>query len=104
MSPTRRGPRGEFDKRTWAALKGAYITYLKLEQATSKKQSSIKNLSLLVNGCVNKAGFTKTRDDLTRKLKTLQCRQSQCGGAEASDVDNIIQPWSLVRHLESNHY
>jgi hypothetical protein len=30
---------------------------------------TIKDLSKLVNGCVNKAGFNKTRDDLTRKLK-----------------------------------
>jgi hypothetical protein len=40
------------------ALKGAMSTYLKLEQAASKNQSTIKQLSLLVNAsCVNKGGY-----------------------------------------------
>jgi hypothetical protein len=61
IAPLRSGPLGQFEKRVWVALKGAYIdvTYLKLEQAASKKQSSIKRRPLLINGCVNKAGFCK---------------------------------------------
>jgi hypothetical protein len=69
VSPIKRGPIGDIPPLMYTALKGAFVTYLKLEQAGSKKQSTIKDLAKLVNGCVNKVGFSKKRDDLTRKLK-----------------------------------
>jgi len=69
LSPKKRGPCGEFSKAIFAALKGAYSTFLMLEQAECKKQSSIKDMALRVNACVNTAGHTRSRDDLTRKLR-----------------------------------
>ena len=45
-SPLKRGPCGEFSKAVFASLKGAYSTFLMLEQAESKKQSSIKEMAL----------------------------------------------------------
>ena len=69
-SPLKRGPVGPFPTPIYNALKGAFVTYLKLEQSESKKQSTIKSMSKLVNACVNKAGHEKVRDDLTRKLKS----------------------------------
>ena len=68
-SPLKRGPVGPFPTPIYNALKGAFVTYLKLEQSESKKQSTIKSMSKLVNACVNKGGHEKVRDDLTRKLK-----------------------------------
>lgn len=62
-SPLKTGPVGHFPKSIYDALKGCYITFLKLEQAESKKQSSTKKFATLVNATVNKAGFQKTRDD-----------------------------------------
>ena len=69
QSPMKKGPVGPFPNPIMKALKGSFVTYLKLEQANSKKQSSIKQLSKLVNATVNKAGSKKTREDLTRKLQ-----------------------------------
>lgn len=97
-SPLRRGPIGQFEKRVWVALKGAYVTYLKLEQAASKKQSSIKAMSLLVNGCVNKAGFTKVRDDLTRKLKKETADQFDVGKANVVEQRRLM--WTTSYNLE----
>jgi len=68
-SPLKRGPAGQFDVPVYNALKGACLTFLMLEQAESKKQSTIKVMSHHVNACVNYAGHTLTRDDLTCKLR-----------------------------------
>ena len=52
------------------ALKGAFSTYLKLEQATSKAQRTQDQLELLVNACVKKGGYDNSNQrDLVRKLK-----------------------------------
>jgi hypothetical protein len=69
QSPLKHGPIGDFAKSVRTALKGAFVTFLKLEQAESKKQSTIRQLSILVNACVNKAGFAKSGEFLTRKLQ-----------------------------------
>jgi hypothetical protein len=68
-SPMKRGPVGDFNKPTYNALKGAYSTFLKLEQAESKKQSNLKDIEKLVNATVNCGGYSKTGRDLTRKLR-----------------------------------
>jgi hypothetical protein len=52
-SPMKKGPVGHFTKTVYTALMGAYSSYLKLEQAESKKQSNIKHMSKLVNAVVN---------------------------------------------------
>ena len=38
QSPLKRGPVGDIPKAGYTALKGAFVSYLKLEQAESKKQ------------------------------------------------------------------
>jgi len=69
QSPLKRGPCGEFSKEVFAALKGACATFLKLEQAESVKQSTVKEMSKRVNACVNVAGHKKSRGNLARKLR-----------------------------------
>ena len=59
-SPLKRGPVGPFPPHIYKALQGAFVTYLKLEQAECKRQSTIKQMSRLVNACVNKAGHNKS--------------------------------------------
>jgi len=68
VSPQKRGPVGDFTKPMLMALTWACATFLKLEQAQAKQQSSLRTLSLRINACVNEAGMKKSRDDLTRKL------------------------------------
>jgi hypothetical protein len=97
-SPLKRGPISEFEKRVYKALQGAFVTYLKLEQAGTKKQSTIKDLLLLVNGCVNKAGFTKTRDDLTRRLKRETADHFTVG--KANVVEQRWLMWTTQYNLE----
>jgi hypothetical protein len=98
MSPKKRGPLGQFVKSVWDALKGAYVTYLKLEQAACKKQSSIKDMSLLVNACINKGGFNKTRDDLTRKIKMETADQFIAGKANVVEQRRLM--WTTAYNLE----
>jgi len=69
VSPMKRGPAGSFPRNTFVSLKWAYASYLQLEQAEGKTQSSIKDMTKRINACVNAAGFVKSRDDLTRKLR-----------------------------------
>jgi hypothetical protein len=86
-SPIRRGPPGQSENRVWAALKDAFVTYLKLEQAGSKKQSSIKDL-----------GFNKTRDDLTRKLKKETANKFTVGKANVVEQRRLM--WTTAYNLE----
>ena len=69
-SPMKRGPSGHFPRSIWTSMKNAFVTFIKLEQANSKKQSSLMTLSKRVNVLVNAAGFWKSGNDLARKLKS----------------------------------
>jgi hypothetical protein len=53
MSPTKPGPQQELPKPMWEALKGAYVSYLLLEQFNGGKQSTPSELTLRVNACLN---------------------------------------------------
>ena len=97
VSPMKKGPVGDIPRRIYSALKGAYTTFLKLEQAESKKQSSIKKMSKLVNTCVNKAGLEKTRDDLTRKLKRDTADEFEVGKANVIEARRI--QWTTAYNL-----
>jgi len=63
ISPQKRGPPAAFPKFIWEAMKLAFVTYLQLEQAHSKVQSTVKQLSLRVNQMVRMAGHSKTGND-----------------------------------------
>ena len=98
MSPMKRGPTGHLPKPVYEALKIAYATYLKLEQAESKKQSNTKQMSMLVNACVNKAGFNKTRDDLARKLQKDTANQFEVGKANVVEQRRVM--WTTAYNLD----
>ena len=69
-SPLKKGPIGDFPKKVWSQMEIAFVTYLKLEQANSKKQSTLSELGQRVNAMINAAGqLKKTRNDLAKKLK-----------------------------------
>jgi len=48
-SPLKKGPIGNFPKKVWSQMEIAFVTYLKLEQANSKKQSTLSELGQQVN-------------------------------------------------------
>lgn len=89
QSPLKRGPVGDFAPRIYNALKGAYSTYLKLEQASCREQSSVKKMAKLVNTCVNRAGMSKSREDLTRKLKKDTADQFDVGKANVVEARRL---------------
>jgi hypothetical protein len=97
-SPLKKGPVGDFSKVIYNSLKGAFATYLKLEQAESKKQSSTKQMSQLVNATVNKAGFKKSRDDLTRKLQRDTADQFM--RAKANVIEQRRVMWTTAYNLD----
>lgn len=97
-SPLKRGPIGHFSKRIYSALKGAYATYLKLEQAGCLKQSNTKQMSKLVNATVNKRGFNKKRDDLTKKLQRDTAEQFDIGKANVIEQRRIM--WTTAYNLD----
>ena len=99
VSPMKKGPVGDFPKYIYSALKGAFTTYVKLEQAASKKQSTTKSLSVLVNATVNAAGFNKTRDDLTRKLK--KDTADQFSNTKANLTERRRLQWTTHYNLDT---
>ena len=98
QSPLKKGPIGDFPKPVYNALKGAYSTYLKLEQAESKKQSGLKQMTKLVNKVVNAAGFNKTRDDLTKKLRRDTANEFEVGKANVTEYRRV--QWTTAYNLE----
>lgn len=98
ISPLKRGPTGALSARIYRSLKGAFVTYLKLEQAESKKQSTTKQMARLVNACVNKAGHNKTRDDLTRKLKKDTANEFDLGKANVVEQRRLM--WTTAYNLD----
>jgi hypothetical protein len=87
-SPQKPGPVDEFPKLIYEALKGAFATYLKLEQTGCKKQSTIKQLVKIVNATVNAGGFNKTDDNLTRKLCKDTAEQFELGKPKSLNSAN----------------
>jgi hypothetical protein len=96
QSPLEKGPVGAFPKAVYDALKGACATYLKLEQANSKKQSGIKEMSKIVNATVNSAGYNKTRDDLTRKLQRDTADQFNVTKANVTEARRVL--WTTAEY------
>jgi hypothetical protein len=97
-STIKKGPKGELEPRVWKSVKGAFVTYCKLEQAESKKQSKVLQLSKLLNGCVNKAGFQKTRGNFTRKLQKETAHLLEV--AKANVVEHRWLMWTTCYNLE----
>lgn len=97
-SPLKKGPVGDFPKRVYTALKGAFTTFLKLEQACCKKQSTTTKLSKRVNKTVNYGGFKKCRDDLTRKLKRDTAIHFDVGKANVQERRRV--QWTTKYNLD----
>ena len=99
VSPLKKGPMGDIPSRMYNALQGAFITYLMLEQAESKKQSNMKQMSNLVNATVNKGGFDKVRDDLVRKLRKGTAHLFEVGQANIMEQRRLM--WTTEYNLDT---
>jgi hypothetical protein len=97
-SPLKRGPNGDIPKPMYTALRGAYTTYLQLEQAGCKKQSTIKAMVALVNSTVNAAGFSKRDDNLTRKLRADTAAEFQVG--KPNVIERARVEWTTSYNLD----
>lgn len=75
VSPMKRGPVGDFQKHIWNAMKGAFVSFIKLEQAESKRQSTMTDLAKRVNAMVNMAGHNKIGTTTATKLKNATADQ-----------------------------
>jgi len=96
-SPQKRGPSSLLTKKVHEALKWAYVTFIKLEQANAKQQSSIRKLALRVNSCVNKAGHQLARDDLTRRLRDESAHMFEVG--KANTIEQRRVEWTTHANL-----
>ena len=70
MSPVKPEPVGSFNKIKYDAMKVAFLSFIKLDQAIKKKQSTMKNLGLRVNAMVNHSGkMNRKGDKFAKHLK-----------------------------------
>ena len=68
VTPTKCGPRGDFDKATFLALTGAFSSFLKIEEANGKRQPTAVELKHRIHACVNRAGYSKSGRKLYERL------------------------------------
>jgi len=100
VSPLKRGPAGHFPKTQWLSMCSAFVTFIKLEQANSKKQSSLNDLSKRVNAMINAArGFSKKGTDLTRKLKKATADQFGIKQRNQQEARRLI--WTTYANLSA---
>jgi hypothetical protein len=97
-SPLKPGPIGDFPKFIYDALKGAFASYLKLEQAGCKHQSTINQLVRLVNATVNAGGFNKSDDNLVKKLRKDTAGDFEVGKANVVEQRRLL--WTTSYNLD----
>jgi len=98
MSPVKPGPVGSFNKTEYQALRVAFLSFLKLEQAIGKKQSTMKNLGLKVNALVNYSGkMTRKGDELAKRLKRDVSDDIDINKPNAQELRRIL--WTSYGNL-----
>ena len=100
-SPKKRGPVGDFPKAIWDSMKFAFVTFAKLEQAHSKKQSTMNELAQRVNRMVNHAGCKKTGNDLVKKLKAATADQFNVDERNPQELRRLV--WTTCTNLNCWH-
>ena len=64
-----RGPNKNTPSKVWNLMKGAFVSFLKLEKASGATKSTMKKLSLRTNKCLNKGGYKQTYLHYVSKLR-----------------------------------
>jgi len=110
VSPAKSGPVESFNKLECDAMKVAFLSFIKLEQAVGKKQSTLRELSFRVNALVNYAGkVNKKGDELAKRLKSdvaddLEVKKAQSAGTPPCSLDVLWKLESLVRSVATHSY
>jgi len=100
VSPVKPGPVGFFNKIEYEALKVAFLSYIKLEQAIGKSQSTIKSLGLRVNAMVNHTGkMNRKGDDLVKRLKRDVADDIDVNKPNAQELRRIL--WTTYGNLKA---
>ena len=98
MSPVKPGPVGSFIRIEYKALKIAFLSYLKLEQANGKKQSTLKSLGLRVNAFVNHSGkMNRKGDELAKRLERDVADDIDINKPNAQELRRIL--WTSYGNL-----
>ena len=98
MSPVKPGTVGSFIKIECEALKVAFLSYLKLEQANGKKQSRLKSLGLRVNALVNHSGkMNRKGDELAKRLKRDVADDIDINKPNAQELHRVL--WTSCGNL-----
>jgi len=80
-------------------MKLAFVSFLQLEQAQSKVQSTAKQLSLRVNAMVNAARHNKIGNNVTRKLKKETADMFQVNVKNTQELRRL--QWSTYSNLKA---
>ena len=97
VSPLKKGPIGNFPKNVWSAMKSAFVTYVKLEQANSTKQSTLAQLGKRVNALVNKGGFKKNGNEVVSKLRLETADEIEVGRKNVIEQRRV--QWTTYSNL-----
>ena len=97
MSPMRRGPTKYVPSQIWSLLKGAFVSYIKLEQAHSSEQASMKQLSLKTNKCLNKGGYARADMYYTKKLRSETADELEIGKKNMVEQRRVL--WTTFSNL-----
>jgi len=99
ISPQKPGPAGQFNKTEYEALKVAFLSFIKLEQAVGKSQSTIKSLGLRVNAMVNHTKrMSRKGDDLAKRLKRDVADEIDVNKPNAQELRRIL--WTTYGNLK----
>ena len=97
MSPKRRGPNKYVPSQIWSLLKGVFVSYIKLEQARSSEQATMKKLSLKTNNCLNRGGYARCDMYYARKLRTETADEMEVG--KKNMVEQRRALWTTFSNL-----
>ena len=67
--PKTRGPNRNIPSQVWNLMKGAFVSFLNLEQASGATKSTMKKIILRTNKCLKKGGYKQTDLHYVRKLQ-----------------------------------
>ena len=97
VSPIPKGPTGFISSQIWDVLKGAFVSYINLEQAHASKQSSMRVLSLKINKCLNRAGYTRKDQYFVRKLRKETADRLDIG--DKNVMEDRRSKWTTFTNL-----
>ena len=68
-TPKTRGPNRNIPSQVWNLMKGAFVSFLNLEQASGATKSMTKKIILRTNKFLKKGGYKQTDLHYVRKLQ-----------------------------------